>query len=170
MAEGQWTETEPHVLERTGAVIPAGTVQSDRASSTQAGTSFVAARDVLPSQIQAPVRSTVSGGARGRSWECTAGDHRTCKDEGCVCRCHYSAEPQAQVVSVEEPTVVPPAAITTAITLTCPVCHQPGREGDKFCRADGARLQSERRCSACNSPSQPADQFCGECGGPLDKR
>lgn len=47
----------------------------------------------------------------------------------------------------------------------CPVCGQPQRAGDRFCRGCGASRDSPR-CPACGERLAGDDRFCGVCGAP----
>ena len=46
--------------------------------------------------------------------------------------------------------------------MNCPSCQSPIGETQKFCRACGAKLQTN--CSGCGSAVLPDDKFCGLCG------
>ena len=49
--------------------------------------------------------------------------------------------------------------------MKCPKCQYENREGDKFCRECGARL--EGKCPECGHVLEPQDKFCGGCGARL---
>ncbi|MBI3302605.1 MAG: zinc ribbon domain-containing protein, partial [Deltaproteobacteria bacterium] len=52
--------------------------------------------------------------------------------------------------------------------MRCPTCHHENREGAKFCKACGTKL--EPTCPACGSLSEPGAAFCDNCGAPLTQR
>lgn len=107
-----------------------------------------------------------AGVSVGVSYECGSRQCQLCKQDGCRCRCHYSAaELTRDRVSVplvpEEP---PPQGVGTP--LICPACGEHGRRGAKFCPKDGSKLVAPGQCS-CGFFYQDGDPFCGGCGRAL---
>ena len=49
--------------------------------------------------------------------------------------------------------------------MKCPKCQFENREGAKFCKRCGSKL--ELSCPSCGCPYQPGDGFCDECGQDL---
>lgn len=49
---------------------------------------------------------------------------------------------------------------------TCPRCHRPFAEEDRFCRGCGAS-RTAGSCPRCQAPVTGDDTFCGRCGSPL---
>jgi class 3 adenylate cyclase/tetratricopeptide (TPR) repeat protein len=47
----------------------------------------------------------------------------------------------------------------------CPRCHAQNREGARFCRQCGTRL--EAACAACGAKVEPGSKFCDSCGASL---
>lgn len=54
------------------------------------------------------------------------------------------------------------AAPTQAGTGTCPTCHEPVTDGDRFCGNCGT--DQLRFCPACAAPRQAGQRFCARCG------
>jgi class 3 adenylate cyclase/tetratricopeptide (TPR) repeat protein len=50
--------------------------------------------------------------------------------------------------------------------MRCPRCQVENREGARFCRECGARLDA--RCPACGAEAPPASKFCDACGAALE--
>jgi predicted amidophosphoribosyltransferase len=46
--------------------------------------------------------------------------------------------------------------------IQCPRCHAANREGARFCRECGTRL--EAACSACGAKVELGSKFCDSCG------
>lgn len=51
--------------------------------------------------------------------------------------------------------------------MKCPECLYENREGAKFCKECGAKL--EYTCPKCGTQIQPDSKFCDECGWELVK-
>lgn len=103
----------------------------------------------------------------GISPDCAIQGHGQCTDDGCRCRCHMTARELNSVrVTIPAEIVHTPPSQVTQGNARCPNCGTAGKNGDKFCRKDGSKLQVPH-CRECGQFTESGDEFCGGCGAAL---
>ncbi len=53
--------------------------------------------------------------------------------------------------------------------MKCGKCGTAGRPGDRFCRKDGEKLETDIHCGGCGQKAPAGDLYCGNCGGALSE-